>query len=455
MKITKISISDFHQFQSFELDLTYPKGHEKAGKPLDKVCFIGQSGTGKTTILELIRQAALMSGTVKSRVFPSKPNFIDVGDSEVIFENRHGIKFAKERPGFAVKSDFKQPVFQNVFYFPSGLPFIDVLKSNDFIGDFERVESPRVAYQANREMTELDIHDLKFDKKILNQIWDNFFVNIQEYQEKEVNFKIQLVELAEKENLSVNIKKEMENWREANFNPLKEIANACLNKILNKFQLEVETEISDVRNLKIIQIKSLKTGEIIPFEKLSTGTKQIIFTAFPIYYLPKDETSVILIDEPENSLYPDIQKELIDFYTSFDQSKGEKTQFFFATHSPIIASSFEPWEIVELKFDGEGKIYRKAYFAGENHVDNYKIDPRYLRWDDILATVFDMKVDGNGDFRPKKLMEYAILKRKVEQLKKAGALQNPTEEVQRVLAEFRHASDLLTGKWDAYQYEKN
>ncbi len=29
MKISKIKISKYHQFEDFELDLTYPKGHEK------------------------------------------------------------------------------------------------------------------------------------------------------------------------------------------------------------------------------------------------------------------------------------------------------------------------------------------------------------------------------------------------------------------------------------------
>ena len=54
MKISKIEIKDFHQFKDLTIDLTYPKGHAKEGLPLDKVCFIGQSGTGKTSLLELI-----------------------------------------------------------------------------------------------------------------------------------------------------------------------------------------------------------------------------------------------------------------------------------------------------------------------------------------------------------------------------------------------------------------
>src|SRR4051812_16867019 len=54
MKISKLIIPDFQQFKNFELDLTYPEGHPRAGEPLDKVCFIGRNGTGKSTLLRLI-----------------------------------------------------------------------------------------------------------------------------------------------------------------------------------------------------------------------------------------------------------------------------------------------------------------------------------------------------------------------------------------------------------------
>lgn len=56
MKIEKLEITDYKQFKDLKLDLTYPKGHQKEGKPLDKICIIGQSGTGKTNLLEIIRK---------------------------------------------------------------------------------------------------------------------------------------------------------------------------------------------------------------------------------------------------------------------------------------------------------------------------------------------------------------------------------------------------------------
>jgi uncharacterized protein YhaN len=50
MKICKIRIKDYQQFKDIELDFTHPK----TGEPLDKICFIGSNGTGKSTLLNFI-----------------------------------------------------------------------------------------------------------------------------------------------------------------------------------------------------------------------------------------------------------------------------------------------------------------------------------------------------------------------------------------------------------------
>lgn len=130
-------------------------------------------------------------------------------------------------------------------------------------------------------------------------------------------------------------------------------------------------------------------------------------------YLLKPKHTIVLFDEPERSLYPDLQRFIIDFYSSLT----EDCQFFYATHSPIIASSFEPWEIVELKFDEEGHVYRELYYEGENHVDKYKYNPRYMRWDDILQRIFDMENDGSI-LRKEKLDELAKYNVKYKKLMK-------------------------------------
>jgi predicted ATPase len=78
-------------------------------------------------------------------------------------------------------------------------------------------------------------------------------------------------------------------------------------------------------------------------------------TITPLFQLDTTDT-IILVDEPERSLYPDIQTEIIDYYTEL----APNAQFFFATHSPLIASTFEPWEIVELKFNEQGTPFKSS-----------------------------------------------------------------------------------------------
>jgi len=71
MKIKYLEIKNYKQFKDLELDLTYPKGHEKAGEPLDKICIIGQSGTGKTNLLEVITKSTIdFSRQAKNNYLP-------------------------------------------------------------------------------------------------------------------------------------------------------------------------------------------------------------------------------------------------------------------------------------------------------------------------------------------------------------------------------------------------
>lgn len=158
-------------------------------------------------------------------------------------------------------------------------------------------------------------------------------------------------------------------------------------------------------------------------------------------YLLKPKHTIVLFDEPERSLYPDLQRFIIDFYSSLT----EDCQFFYATYSPIIASSFEPWEIVELKFDEEGHVYRELYYEGENHVDKYKYNPRYMRWDDILQRIFDMENDGSI-LRKEKLDELAKYNVKYKKLMKQKKAE--TEEGKNILNNIQRLSKELSA-WES------
>jgi len=225
-------------------------------------------------------------------------------------------------------------------------------------------------------------------------------------------------------------------------NPIKDLSENYLDKILINFNLRVRQNLDfkKTEDIATIKIETLN-GIEVPNALLSTGTKQIILTTLPLY-ASKPENTIILFDEPERSLYPDIQVLIVDFYIKLVKD----CQFFFATHSPLIASCFEPWEIVELKFNPDGSVYRELYYDVEkgNHVDNYTIDPRYLRWDSILTRLFDLDKDSN-EARTRKLMEIAALRSK---LQKANGKLSP-EEMQKLQTQFEKLAELLDWEYDA------
>ncbi len=77
------------QFKNLELELTYPNGHEKEGQPLDKICIIGQSGTGKTNLLNIIKKSVMDFSKLPTNIYSFRLDkkyraiFIYVGENTI------------------------------------------------------------------------------------------------------------------------------------------------------------------------------------------------------------------------------------------------------------------------------------------------------------------------------------------------------------------------------------
>lgn len=140
------------------------------------------------------------------------------------------------------------------------------------------------------------------------------------------------------------------------------------NKILDKAGLEFDVDnarlpIQLTDNL-YAYIKLKSTGERINYNQLSTGIRNFIFRIGHIYSLcfnREIENGFLFVDEPENSLFPDFLLDLISIYEEIttDKNGNRNTQMFFATHNPIVAAQFEPYERVILDWNEEGSV--RAY----------------------------------------------------------------------------------------------
>jgi ABC-type polar amino acid transport system ATPase subunit len=428
--------------------LTYPKGHEKAGQPLDKVCFIGQSGTGKTSLLELIPQFLYLYDT----------NLINqVGKTSLVENVCLGVHFGYLNEYYtAIKFKIKED--KSISWIWNESKFEEKMHSADeVVGYYDKewdgkISSKLIYFPANLNydidietdsgFEDRDIVDFSQDK--VSTVWNLILEKIQTYQEQELKIRQDISKVVEKSSSDIEAiqkaVKHLEDWKKTEFNPIKDVADNCLDPLLAKFKLRVKTELDfkTKDDIGFIKVEDFEGNEI-PHGLWSTGTKQVILSALPLYLL-KPKHTVILFDEPERSLYPDLQRTVVDYYSSL----AESCQFFYSTHSPIIASSFDPWEIVELKFNKEGKVYRETYFEGENHIDNYKWNPKYMRWDDILQRVFDLEDDGSPD-RKIKLDELATLNVKFKKLKTKG--QEHTAEALDIIKDIEKLSKALS-KWD-------
>lgn len=329
MKISKLHIDQFRHLENLDFDFTYQSGDRK-GQPLDKICFIGQSATGKTGLLELIQDKidpmynSKSSLCVLSLFYDTNYFILDETSNKEIREVLDSGKF-------------------KLIYFPSELNI------NSLAQIFEKNYSNIFNDKSKKKQIENEIvkflikKNIKIDKNI-EVLWDYILFDLQDYSERLK----QLGNMISSETNPENISKILEDWKTQNPNPYTELGEVCLNPILKKLNLELSTALE--KN-KLISIKSLTANNSIPTNGFSTGTKQLLLTALPLFKLDTKD-AIILMDEPERSLYPDMQMDLMEYY----QNLAPHAQFIVATHSPFIAASFEAEERFILYFDEEGKV---------------------------------------------------------------------------------------------------
>lgn len=364
MKLYNISIQNYAQFKNLTLDFTYTSG-ERKGQPLDKICLVGQSGTGKTTLLNLITSAfdsnfrnkfQVKTESKKSVIFKGKVNNLKNRDvvGNLMGEFYFGDSFESPNLGSAQSTINKDK--RHVLYISSEILNTEKSILNSIPNKKDSIANSKI--KVNTSVVEADtnrknrISAIQQAKSIVisseteELIWEYIISDILDYDEK---VKLKGAELIQK-GAYVNMKRfmaELEEWKINNPNPRELIAQKCLNPVLKKFNLEMDQEVSTFP----IVIKPINNNIPIPSNGLSTGTRQFIFSSLPIFKLA-EPNCIICIDEPERSLFPDIQMEIVPYYVNM----SPESQFIIATHSPLIAACFEPDERFIFSFDDTGNV---------------------------------------------------------------------------------------------------
>lgn len=364
MKITKIIIKNFQQFQNFELDFTYPIGHPKAGLPLDKVCFIGSNGTGKTTLLNSLyyffkgtlnnekiiikflshdKEYYYCNGDIYDVSITENENWIDIIHryNNPILSDRNSPRKYLEYAGF---THLVQEKTDLVIYSPSE-------SYNSFQGTFD-MPNTNLNEALKRFNSKNTIHHI-VNSDTIKDFWAELIYLVKKRESDYESFQ----NLPDNQEKTVGQVKKL--FNKSNPLILEELATLW-DKILDKAGLEFDAESASIpiqlnENLKAY-IK-LKNGNrlSIGYGQLSDGIRNFIFRVghiYALYFNNNIHNAILLMDEPENNLYPDFLYDIVQIYCDITKN----TQVFMATHSPIVAAQFEPEERIILSFEQDGIV---------------------------------------------------------------------------------------------------
>lgn len=367
MKIRKITIPEFQQFKNLELDFTHPE----TGKALDKICFIGKNGTGKSTLLRIINDIfrngiiqqeffILIEFEQKEKKFYALRHFPDpmiIFIKEQKFTELNEINDWKNWDESTFKSMFKNKEYNKWL--------LDITFKNNssdlFIYSPPESIKNELLNSNNLPQTNLStslnlFNNFPYYHEVSNETITEFWkLLIYQIKKRENNFR----EFEnQKENQDKTVREVKNKFNASNPSILKEIAKLW-DEILGKANLEFDYEnaknpIQLTDNLEAY-IKLKNTNENINYQALSTGIRNFIFRLghiYSLYFNRNIQRGFLLIDEPENSLFPDFLYDLVGIYERITQN----TQIFMATHNPIVAAQFEPHERIILDFDENGFV---------------------------------------------------------------------------------------------------
>ena len=324
MKIEKVHIKNIKGIKDLELSF------KKNNKILDVIVLAGVNGSGKTTILESIKDS--FNNTNINYDEPEKSNV----NLDIFFED-----FEKNNIEEAEKisiNEHKYKLFE-FFHMLSSYTFYKGNSNSQYHLLAKKNENPpKIIYvpaENKFENVETKSTTLSRDYNFINIINSNIIGDIPSY-------------IATRRNYLATIEEDL---------TMKEVTNKVVNEINSIFNiLELDVKLKGFsKDEKIMPVFENSAGEEFDINDLSSGEKQLFLRTLSIKML-EPKNSIILIDKPELSLHPEWQQRIIEVYKKI----GENNQIIIATHSPHILGSVTSENIFILYRDENGKIEAKT-----------------------------------------------------------------------------------------------
>ena len=315
--VKSLNIDKFKAFEKIKIDFNESLS-----------VIVGENGTGKTTILEIIFN--MLSGNTEYFKVDEKFTFVE-------------LEFYSDAITYKLK-------YNNI-------ESIKIILNDNEVNKEDIQNRYKIIYL----QAESTFKDKKIDGvKLLESEGNNILLDSNEMSNKLKQF------------LLNQFFKDLNDMQKGIQNSPNRIAK--FKKLYNDFFTEKEFIEINADTFEPI-FRDKKTGKHLKVSELSAGEKQIFFRGGSLLQNIEDNT-IVLIDEPEISLHPEWQQRILEFYKNINSSN----QYIFSTHSPHIVSCCKREELIVLYKESDGKI----------NINKTIDNPYALPTDLLLLSIFNL-----------------------------------------------------------------
>jgi len=331
-----------------EMDIKVPlTGKNSISKDSEVVILIGENGSGKTTILNIINDVLNSNLFSPFNIKFEKINLITSKETVSItseFINkinelfRETLKFnykmVKKLLEYKKDSNFIEKFLNNLDDKNTKLEYLIMLENKNLITQFmdlfeklKQISSNNIFYPTYRRI-EKEVLESESTKNIyfgmndIEKLIEDYILKLKNFSS--IGYE-EIKEVLENKDLDKieEITKRIEKNKKVEFNKLNNFVIVCNKYLFNKKIIFISEKFEwyiEKRSKKRVNLNNLSSGE-----------KQMV-SIFAQLYLKDDKDLIILFDEPELSISLEWQKMLIP-----DMLKSNKIkQLIVATHSPFI-----------------------------------------------------------------------------------------------------------------------
>ena len=412
MKIRKIETINHPIFGDISFDFT-----NEEGKPINTIIVAGENGAGKTVFLEMIYEFSNYRLNDVKRDEARKFT-IEINDSEYeILRSSSNfssmLKFEPENNIFEIYFDYSITQSWNCVKIKTWAKSDKGATEIVLTGTLFIQEDTRKILKSIYSSVEINYNPKSINTTTSLEIDQELMRSVRSTSDLASEITQLLVDIKTLDALDVS------DWAEKNID--KKVDSNQLNKRMGRF-IKAFNQIFPTKRFKgVINDSNTKKvlfeefGKTMPIEKLCSGEKQIVFRGG---FLLKDQKSskgaIVLIDEPEISLHPNWQLEIMHFYKSlFTDIEGNQTsQIFVSTHSPFIIHNVnrDSDKVIVLSKNEKGEIEKEDspefYTWGENELIKEAYNIEYKLSTDNVTVFLEGETDEKYFNKAKEIFDF-------------------------------------------------